>query len=396
MTFRAGLMAVLALITLASPVRAGQHMAPQLRIDGSGGVDTLGDTAPGTAGTPVPWRACNWSTVTCAALPSFLPIAGITGGTINGTAVGSTTPAAGTFTAVTAPVLQAPGAQVFKSNGTEFLRGFDAGGGRPRVWGNFALPGDSNAQTWLNNAQFVIASHGYNNAVAGYVDNDLPANTLAFPTALSGIAYLHAAGSQAFGNYSECHLTTTGVCTNEIDVFNDTGIAGPTSYPFNRAIGTTQRVSVALTVAGDSATGLTSVPSAAGIEIGQGGVNGSGGGFQFGIALAANGIKQWTLYQDVQGATGPNSGIYTGYNGQGYAQIWKYGVAVNPNYVALALQDQTAALKWGVRQSGQMDLNGPTSSVVGVAGAAQVLPANPTGYFFVNVAGNQKRVPYYE
>lgn len=37
-----------------------------------------------------------------------------------------------------------------------------------------------------------------------------------------------------------------------------------------------------------------------------------------------------------------------------------------------------------------------TAATVGAAGGASALPATPTGYAFINIAGTQKKIPYYE
>ena len=43
----------------------------------------------------------------------------------------------------------------------------------------------------------------------------------------------------------------------------------------------------------------------------------------------------------------------------------------------------------------QISYGGTTATTVGAAGGASALPATPTGYIIVNVAGTNMKVPYY-
>jgi hypothetical protein len=45
--------------------------------------------------------------------------------------------------------------------------------------------------------------------------------------------------------------------------------------------------------------------------------------------------------------------------------------------------------------AGIIAYGGTTATTVGAAGGASALPATPTGYIIVNVAGTQMKVPYY-
>jgi hypothetical protein len=53
---------------------------------------------------------------------------------------------------------------------------------------------------------------------------------------------------------------------------------------------------------------------------------------------------------------------------------------------------QSAATVVGANQ---ISYGGTTATTVGAAGGASALPATPTGYIIVNVAGTQMKVPYY-
>jgi hypothetical protein len=47
------------------------------------------------------------------------------------------------------------------------------------------------------------------------------------------------------------------------------------------------------------------------------------------------------------------------------------------------------------RIGAQIGLGSTTASTVGAAGGASALPATPTGYWIINVAGTNFKVPYY-
>jgi hypothetical protein len=57
-------------------------------------------------------------------------------------------------------------------------------------------------------------------------------------------------------------------------------------------------------------------------------------------------------------------------------------------HILLSAAAQTAA-------SGQVSLGATTASTVGAAGGASALPATPSGYLIVNIAGTQFKIPYY-
>ena len=59
------------------------------------------------------------------------------------------------------------------------------------------------------------------------------------------------------------------------------------------------------------------------------------------------------------------------------------------------IQLQTGA-KTGAGTNGYVDfVNSPTATTVGAAGGASALPATPTGYLLVKIAGTAQKIPYY-
>jgi hypothetical protein len=67
------------------------------------------------------------------------------------------------------------------------------------------------------------------------------------------------------------------------------------------------------------------------------------------------------------------------------------------NFVALTgnFTSVTARSVAGTVAAGEVAYGGTTATTVGAAGGASALPATPTGYIIVNVAGANMKVPYY-
>ncbi|WP_271025001.1 tail fiber domain-containing protein [Rhizobium sp. RCAM05973] len=269
-----------------------------------------------------------------------------------------------------------------QANGTEFLRGFDSGSGKMRVWGKYTT--DSNATTWLNLGQFVIASEGSSNAIVGFVSNILAPGTTAFPTAVTGIAYNKANGNTAFPLYAEAHAVAQGVVTSELDTFNDTGVAAPTTYPWSRAIGTSSVIPVALTLAADHCTTCTTAPSAAAIEIGPGGV--SGDSFQFGTVINKAAVKQYSYFQDSDATTGPANGIYVAIPGSGNNLILRTMGTMAAGNAVFTVQNSSAVSTASIRQNGQAFFgnsatSGSALTLTNSAGACTLTPTSTTASF---------------
>ena len=91
-------------------------------------------------------------------------------------------------------------------------------------------------------------TRGSANSIVGAVRNNSAANTDAYPTGVTGFGRTDSAGNQAFGLFGRADLYSTGVVTNEMNSFNYSA-APSAALPPNRAIGTTERHPIALTVA---------------------------------------------------------------------------------------------------------------------------------------------------
>jgi hypothetical protein len=94
--------------------------------------------------------------------------------------------------------------------------------------------------------------------------------------------------------------------------------------------------------------------------------------------VIAIGTNNYGFYSDIDSAT-------TTY------QLYMGGTALNFLKGGVIL-DTTAAPTVGASQVG---LGATTSSTVGAAGGASAPPATPDGYWVVNIAGTDKKIPYY-
>lgn len=241
----------------------------------------------------------------------------------------------------------------------------------------------------FGNVSMKVFGTNYYNSIVGVVSNSLPANTTAFPTGVTGYGRNNNSGNTAFGIYAEARqYAATGVVTNEIDSFNHSA-APSTSLPPNRAIGTTQNVPVALTV-GAGGTADSSI----GIQIGSEGS--SPQKFLTGIYFNPSEIKNYGIFIDANSAS-TNTALVAKHSVNTTAlQIKSEGTPVSAN-AWLIYTDGSNANKFGIKQDGKLVFTtGITVSTTGGAGAAQVLPSNPTGYLQVEISGFTKLIPYYE
>lgn len=90
-----------------------------------------------------------------------------------------------------------------------------------------------------------VSSNGAVNTFVGQAINDTPAGAQIFPTAVTGYAELHSAGSQAFGLFGRADLFVPGTAVNEVDAFNHSG-APATALPPNLGFGTPDNNAIAL------------------------------------------------------------------------------------------------------------------------------------------------------
>jgi hypothetical protein len=229
----------------------------------------------------------------------------------------------------------------------------------------------------------------YHNSIVGIVSNELTPNTLGFPTGVTGYGRNQNAGNAVFGIYAEARqYASSGVVTSEIDSFNHS-VAPSTNLPPNRAIGTTQNVPVALTI-GAGGTANSSI----GIQIGSEGS--SPQKFLTGIYFNPAEIVDYGIFIDANSSS-TNVGLVVKHpTGKEAIRVKTEGTPNVANAVFI-YSDGTGADKFSIRQDGKLVFTtGITSSTRGVAGAAQALPSNPTGYLQVEISGFTKLIPYYE
>lgn len=265
----------------------------------------------------------------------------------------------------------------FQANGKEFLRGFDAGSGNMKVYMN--QNSDPSIAQWFNLGNFVVAGPDTHNSFVAMATNNSAPGTVAFPTAITGIAYNKSNGNTAFGIYAEGHAAAQGtVPATEFAAFQDS-VPASTTYPFDNSIGTTQTTaksiqatagtSTAVTITGtttSASTSVTALSSTTGLYVGMY-VSGTGipaetsivsintslssmvishpatatgsvslvnkspagvaleigpegstfGSFQYGIAVNASAVRQYSYWQDGQGDNAPVNGMYMAYAGSG-------------------------------------------------------------------------------
>jgi len=70
-------------------------------------------------------------------------------------------------------------------------------------------------------------------------------------------------------------------------------------------------------------------------------------------------------------------------------------LADESDFTTVRLANVRAVRAAATASAGEIAYGGTTATTVGAAGGASALPATPTGYIIVNVAGTQMKVPYY-
>ncbi len=238
-------------------------------------------------------------------------------------------------------------------------------------------------------------SKGNVNSFIGMAVNNLPASTLSFPTGVTAYGKNENNGNQVFGLYCEAkQYASSGVASNEIDAFNYGG-APSSNLPPNRAIGTTENHAVGITLGagGDYDCSI-------GIHVCQ---EGSAPrrwltGIYFAPDSITNSGVSSAIYIDSDGTNGPNYPALVKHRANSAVGIMIQAVGTAaPLNTQLACVDTAGTTTWSVRQNGKhAHTAANTQTTVGAAGAASVLPANPTGYIQLYIGGNEKVIPYYE
>jgi hypothetical protein len=237
-----------------------------------------------------------------------------------------------------------------------------------------------------------LSADGMANPIIGGVQNTRAANTLAFPTGVTGYGRTNNPGNQAFGLFGRADLYNSGVATNELNSFNFSGYPASGTVPPNRSIGTSEYHPIPLTVA---AGGTSS--SSIGIHVSREGS--APANFIRGIYFSPGSVSDSAIHVGADGVSGgPANGIvieHNGATGQGL-KLRAVGVAY-PTLPMLRVTDTNGTDVMSIRQNGTMSFNSSlVQSTHGVAGAAQPLPSNPTGYLRIDIGGSVKVIPYYE
>jgi hypothetical protein len=237
---------------------------------------------------------------------------------------------------------------------------------------------------------FKVLATDNNNSIIGIVNNNNPPATFGFPTGVTGYGRNNNSGNTAFGIYAEARqYANTGVVTNEIDSFNH-GAAPSSNLPPDRSIGTSQQVPVALTVAAGGTAN-----SSIGIDIAREGS--SPQSFLTGIYINSNAVVNYGIFIDSTN-TSTHEPLVVKHS------VSKIGIRIRgegtpvANNAFFTYEDGSGSSVFSIRQDGRIGIDSSAlqQNTVGAAGAASVLPSNPTGYFKIIVGGFTKVVPYYE
>lgn len=228
------------------------------------------------------------------------------------------------------------------------------------------------------------------NALVGSVHNKKPANTLAFPTGVTGYGRSDNAGNQAFGLFGRADLYASGggVVTNEVNSFNFGG-SPSASLPPNRSFGTTDVLPIALTVAAGG-----NYPSAIGIHLSREGENPQP--FLTGMYFSPDSVVNYGVFIDSVAGSTHTPLVVAHAVGKVGIQIRGRGTPV-PSGAWLSYTDGNGVDQFAIKQDGHLSFSaGITQTTHGAAGAAVPLPSNPTGYIKVEIGGATKVIPYYE
>jgi hypothetical protein len=236
---------------------------------------------------------------------------------------------------------------------------------------------------------FKAYANGNTNCIIGIAHNTNPPATLGFPTGVTGYGKNDNAGNTAFGIYAEARqFANTGVVTNEIDSFNH-GAAPSANLPPDRSIGTSQQHPVALTIASGG-----TADSSIGIHIAKEGS--SPQRFLTGMYISPDACATYGVYIDCTSTSDALPCLIKHNNTRPGLRI-NGTQALSADAAWFVYSDGDGAERFSMKQDGRPRWpTTNTQATVGIAGAASVLPANPTGYLKVQIGNFTRVIPYYE
>lgn len=249
-----------------------------------------------------------------------------------------------------------------------------------------------------------VGYDGGRNAVVGYAKNTLADATTAFPAGTVGNGELPAGvdGNQVFGLYGLAEIYATGggvAVAAEVTARNYSGNSPDANLPPDTSIGTATTVPIGLNVT--AGTQIGNDDCSIGLHVSNESGLYSDPAFLTGAYIRT--FRTYGIFVESQ-TSGSQISCVLSNNGTGQNLRLITTSAMSATNAVMTVADNGAVDRFSVRQNGgiwTMELlhfngAGQTSATVGVAGAATVLPANPTGYLFVDIGGFTKRIPYYE
>ena len=229
------------------------------------------------------------------------------------------------------------------------------------------------------------------NGIIGIVNNDLNANTTAYPCGVTGYGRTNKAGNTAFGLFGQAALYNTGVATNEMNSMNFYA-APTTTLPVNRGIGTTEKLPICLTVAAGG-----SYNSAIGIQICKEGSLPRQ--FQNAFYVNSDCYVNSAIYIAAPSSGGVNStSVFVENEGTGINLTLKTMNSATAGNAVFTVLNTSEVTQMAIRQNGRLTFKtGITQSTVGAAGGASALPATPLGYLQIELLSGLTPyvIPYY-
>lgn len=192
------------------------------------------------------------------------------------------------------------------------------------------------------------------NALLGAVQNTRSANTLAFPTGVTGYGRSDNAGNQVFGIFGRTDLYNTGVGANEFDAFNWTSADSSTNLPPDTQIGTAQTLPIALMLgAGGShncSIGMYIAPEGATQKA-----------FNAGIYTNPKACIQYGVYVDSTATDGPAVPLQISHRpNTGAIQVNGKGTPIG-GFGWLTYEDGNNVFQFVARANGALELGGALS-----------------------------------